>query len=464
MIQWPKFAICVALFLTVLAMPADWIPLSEINPIQQRLLAIFVLAAALWILEPIPVFATSVTIITLELMLISSAGLGFAVGEFKASGLLMNYKQILNALSSPIIILFLGGFSLAVAASKYELDINLARVLLKPFGTSPKFVMLGLMLITAVFSMFMSNTATTVMMLAILAPVLAVVPDGDPGAKGLVLSIPVAANLGGMGTPIGTPPNAIALQYLEGANAISFGTWMLFGVPFVVLMLGIAWVMLTRFFPANTSEMNINIKRKFRTSPRALIVYVTFVATILLWLTTKLHGMNSYVVAIIPLAVFTATGIITKEDLKLFNWDVIWLVAGGIAIGIALSATGLAKALAGAVDFTTMPLATVFIGLAILCYVMANLMSNTATANLLMPVAAAVATTLIASEQLLLATPLILVVALSASMGMVLPVSTPPNALAYSSGLINNKEMAKIGISVSLIGLTVILAACLLTV
>ena len=464
MIQWPKFAICVALFLTVLVMPSDWIPLSDINPIQQRLLAIFVLAAALWILEPIPVFATSVTIITLQLMLISSAGLGFAVGEFKDSGLLMNYKAIFHALSSPIIILFLGGFSLAVAASKYELDINLARVLLKPFGTSPKFVMLGLMIITAIFSMFMSNTATTVMMLAILTPVLAVLPNGDPGAKGLVLSIPVAANLGGMGTPIGTPPNAIALQYLEGANAISFGTWMMFGVPFVVVMLSVAWFMLNRYFPAEATEMNINIKRKFRTSPRAIIVYITFVLTILLWLTTKLHGMNSYVVAIIPLAVFTATGIITKEDLKLFNWDVIWLVAGGIAIGIALSATGLAQALAGAVDFNALSLAAVFIGLAVLCYIMANLMSNTATANLLMPVAAAVATTLIASEQLILATPLILVVALSASMGMVLPVSTPPNALAYSSGLIDNKDMAKIGLSVSLLGLTVIVVACLIAI
>lgn len=464
MIQWPKLSVCIALFLAVLIMPSDWIPLSEINSIQQRLLAIFVLAAALWILEPIPVFATSVTIITLELMLISSAGLGFAVGEFKNSGLLMHYKEIFHALSSPIIMLFLGGFALAVAASKYELDINLARVLLKPFGTRPKYVMLGLMLITAVFSMFMSNTATTVMMLAILTPVLAVIPQSDPGAKGLVLSIPVAANLGGIGTPIGTPPNAIALQYLEGANAISFGTWMLFGVPFVAVMLLIAWIMLSRFFPSETDTMQINIKRKFRTSPRAIIVYVTFITTILLWLTTQLHGMNSYVVAIIPLAVFTATGIISKEDLKLFNWDVIWLVAGGIAIGIALSATGLAKAFASAVDFSVLPLAPVFLGLALLCYVMANLMSNTATANLLMPVASAVATTLIASEQLILATPLLLLVALSASMGMVLPVSTPPNALAYSSGLINNKDMARVGISVSVLGLTVIILACLLSV
>ncbi len=464
MIQWPKFAICVALFFTVLLMPADWIPLPDINPIQQRLLAIFVLAAFLWILEPIPVFATSITIITLELMLLSTAGLSFAVAPYKDSGLLLAYGHIFNAFSSPIIILFLGGFSLAVAASKYELDINLARVLLKPFGSNPKFVMLGLMLITAVFSMFMSNTATTVMMLAILAPVLSLLPDNDPGAKGLVLAIPVAANLGGIGTPIGTPPNAIALQYLQGENAISFGTWMLFGVPFVVVMLALAWFILLWYFPAKTREMNINIKRKFRTSPRAMIVYVTFVVTILLWLTTSFHGMNSYVVAIVPLAIFTATGIINKEDLKLFNWDVIWLVAGGIAIGLALSATGLANEFALAIDFSILPLAAVILGMALLCYVMANLMSNTATANLLMPVAAAVATTLIGSEQLAYATPLLLVVALSASMGMVLPVSTPPNALAYSSGLINTNDMAKVGLTVSAIGLTIIVAVSLLVI
>ncbi|MCM2678448.1 SLC13 family permease [Echinimonas agarilytica] len=464
MIQWRKFAICVALFVAVWVMPAEWIPLAEINPIQQRLLAIFVLAAGLWILEPIPVFATSITIISLELMLLSNAGIGFMVDGHRETEMLLPYTNILNSLSSPIIILFLGGFALAVAASKYELDINLARVLLKPFGHKPQFVMMGLMLITAVFSMFMSNTATTVMMLAILTPVLAAVPHGDPGAKGLVLSIPVAANLGGIGTPIGTPPNAIALQYLEGEHAINFIDWMMLGVPFVCIMLAIGWFLLCRFFPPTMRELKIDINRKFRTSPRALIVYCTFVATIVLWLTTAVHGMNSYVVAILPLAVFTATGIISKEDLKQFNWDVIWLVAGGIAIGIALSETGLADLLATSVDFNAMPSAAVFIGLAILCYLMANLMSNTATANLLMPVAAAVATTLMAADHLDSITPLILVVALSASMGMVLPVSTPPNALAYSSGKIDNKDMAKIGIAISLIGLTFIILACLLAV
>lgn len=463
MIAWRKLAICLGLFALVWALPSEWVPIDNINPIQHRLLALFVLAASLWVLEPVPVFATSIFIITLQLVMLSNKGLAVLVSHYADSGLLLDYTQVLSALSSPIIILFLGGFALASAASKYELDINLARVLLRPFGTRPGFVMLGLMIITAVFSMFMSNTATTVMMLAILAPVLASVPKGDPGTKGLVLCIPVAANLGGIGTPIGTPPNAIALQYL-GDNAISFGAWMVFGVPFVVVMLALAWRLLLTLFPPKMETLQIDINRKFRTNPRALVVYVTFAATILLWLTTKLHGMNAYVVAILPLAVFTMTQIITKEDLKKFNWDVIWLVAGGIAIGKALSISGLAEAIAHAVDFSVLPLISVFIGLAALCYVMANFMSNTATANLLMPIAAAVATTLTGSGALESSQPLILVVALSASMGMVLPVSTPPNALAYSNGAIDNKDMAKIGVIVSMIGLIVLISACLIAI
>ncbi len=461
MVNWKKLFWCLLVFVVVLALPSEWIPLTDLNPVQHRLLAIFLLAAMMWVLEPVPVFATSIFIIALELMLISNKGLTPLTSGLEKSTLL-SYTAIFNAFSSPIIILFLGGFSLAAAATKYELDINLARVLLKPFGTRPGAVMLGLMMITAIFSMFMSNTATTVMMLAILTPVLAAIPEDDPGVKGLVLAIPLAANIGGMGTPIGTPPNAIALQYLTGSNAISFGAWMAFGIPFAVVLLAFAWVMLQRLFPARTNSINIDINSKFRQSPQAWVVYVTFAATILLWLTTKLHGMNSYVVAILPMAVFTMTRIITKEDLRRFNWDVIWLVAGGIAIGLALEKTGLAALLAHSVDYSVMTVFAILAVLALLCYVMANFMSNTATANLLMPIAAAMATTLSQSGQMDDPKVLIVVVALSASMGMVLPVSTPPNALAHATGRIETSDMAKIGMIVSGSGIALLMLIGLL--
>ncbi|MEF1256836.1 SLC13 family permease [Vibrio sp. M260112] len=459
-----KLLVSFGLPIAVLFMPIDWIPIDDLTLIQHRLLAIFLLAALLWVLEPVPVFATSILIIALELVMISDKGLhlfrtppsGHDLGE------LMNYTDIFSAFSSPIIILFMGGFALAIAASKYELDNNLARVLLKPFGHQPKFIMLGLMLITAIFSMFMSNTATTVMMLALLGPIVASAPKGDLGIKALVLCIPIAANTGGIATPIGTPPNAIALQYLTGENSIDFLSWMMMGLPFVIVQLTIAWFLLQKLFPSSQQTMKLKLDGQFQKNWRAIVVYATFATTILLWMTTKIHGMNTYVVSIIPLAVFTLTGIMGKAELKLINWDVLWLVAGGIAIGIGLDKTGLASALAHAVDYESLSPIAVVLTMSLICWLMANFMSNTATANLLMPIAAAIGASMESLASVGGLQALLVVVAFSASLGMILPVSTPPNSLAYSTGLIESKDMAKTGLIIGVIGLSIVYAGALL--
>ncbi|CAH8188224.1 SLC13 family permease [Vibrio aestuarianus] len=459
-----KLAICFLLPLGVLFMPIDSIPIDDLTLIQHRLLAIFLLAALLWVLEPVPVFATSILIIALELIMISDKGLhlfrappaGHDLGE------LMKYTDIFSAFSSPIIILFMGGFALAIAASKYDLDSNLARVLLKPFGNQPRFIMLGLMLITAVFSMFMSNTATTVMMLALLGPIVASAPKGDLGIKALVLCIPIAANTGGIATPIGTPPNAIALQYLTGENSIDFLSWMMMGLPFVMIQLTLAWFLLQKLFPSSEKQMILKLNGKFQKNWQAIVVYITFSTTIVLWMTTSLHGMNTYVVSIIPLAVFTLTGIMGKEELKQINWDVLWLVAGGIAIGIGLDKTGLASALAHAIDYSALSPVSVVITLSLVCWIMANFMSNTATANLLMPIAAAIAVSMESLASIGGIQGLLVVVAFSASLGMILPVSTPPNSLAYSTGLIESKDMAKTGVIIGIVGLCIVYTAALL--
>ncbi|KUI97083.1 SLC13 family permease [Vibrio sp. MEBiC08052] len=459
--QLTKLLFCFLPPLILLWIPIDAIPIPDMTLIQHRLLAIFLLAALLWILEPVPVFATSILIITLELIMISNKGLHWfrKPPEGHAFGELIPYTDIFSAFSSPIIILFMGGFALAIAASKYELDNNLARVLLRPFGTQPKFIMLGLMLITACFSMFMSNTATTVMMLALLGPIVASAQPGDKGIKALVLCIPIAANTGGIATPIGTPPNAIALQYLIGENSISFLSWLLMGLPFVLIQMTIAWFLLQKFFPSSQSHLTLNLKGQFKTTWRAVTVYITFAVTILLWMTTSLHGMNTYVVAIIPLAVFTLTGIMGKEELKQINWDVLWLVAGGIAIGIGLEETGLAKALAHSINYQNLSPMSVVISLSLVCWLMANFMSNTATANLLMPIAAAIGSSMTSLQAIGGLQGLLVVVAFSASLGMILPVSTPPNSLAYSTGLIESKDMAKIGTLIGIIGLLIVYSA-----
>ena len=437
-----KLLLCIAIPFGILSIPPADLAINDLTVIQHRLLAIFVLAALLWILEPVPVFATSLLIITLEVIMLSDQGLGiFRAEQANELGKLLAYQDIFSAFSSPIIVLFLGGFSLAIAASKYQLDINLSRVLLRPFGNKPANIMLGLMLLTALFSMFMSNTATTVMMLSLLTPIIVALPKQDLGIKALVLALPVAANTGGIATPIGTPPNAIALQYLSGEHSVSFIEWMQMGVPYVILQLAFAWWLLQKLFPFQSETINLSFTGHFQRSWQAIATYITFAGTIILWLTTSWHGMNTYVVAIIPLAVFTLTGIIGREEIKQINWEVLWLVAGGIAIGIALDKTGLALALATSIDYSSFGVLVVILVFMLVCWLMANFISNTAAANLLMPIAVAVATSMgEVSMQLIL-----VVVAFAASLGMILPVSTPPNSLAYASGFIAGKDMAKVG-------------------
>ena len=449
-----KPGIAILIPLLVLLIPPDWI-LPGMSVVEHRVLALFVLAALFWILEPIPIFATSVLIIVLELVMVSDQG--FVLFRSAPGGEawtnLLDYKEIMGTFASPIILLFLGGFFLAMSATKFRMDQNLAAVLLKPFGTKPKVLLLGLMGITAVFSMFMSNTATTAMMLSILVPVMAVLDEDEPGRMAFALGIPFAANIGGIGTPIGTPPNAIALKYISGPASISFGDWMVFAVPYALILLLICWLLLLYFFPFKTKAVQVQIKGRFMRTPKAYIVYGTFILTLGLWLTDFLHGMNAYVVAMIPVAVFLSGGIIGKEDLKGISWDVLWLVAGGIALGLALEKSGLVNRLVDAIPFAGQAAFLVMFLAAVVGLLMANFMSNTGTANLLLPIIAALGTSGMNMESVGGSTGLIIGVTLSICLGMSLPISSPPNALAHAAFGIKTQHMAKTGILIGVIGL-----------
>lgn len=443
--------------LIALLVPIEWYQLSGLTVIQQRVIALFLFAALFWILEPIPIYATSVLLITLELLLLSDSSLIFLrQSGTQRYGNALSFQEIIATFASPVIMLFLGGFFLAVAATKYRLDQSIAGTFLSYFGEKPKWVLLGLMSITAFFSMFMSNTATTAMMLSILIPVLAAFPADDKARRGFVLGIPIAANLGGIGTPIGTPPNAIALRFI-GTSSLSFGEWMMFGLPFVIIMVLIGWAILLIVFPATKKEIKLQLPVSFSRSPKAILVYVTFIITILMWLLDFLHGVNAYIVALIPVSVFLSTGVLNKEDLKLISWDVLWLVSGGIAIGLALDKSGLAALLMStlAVDaLHPMIILTVFclIGL-----VMANFMSNTATANLVLPLLASLQVPLANSIFAFSQPYIILGTTICISLGMSLPISTPPNALAYATGQIITKDMTRMGIIIGLIGIVLAL-------
>ncbi len=450
-----RLLIALLLPLLLLLIPTSLLPIDGLTTVQHRLIAIFVLAVLFWILEPVPLFATSVLIIVLELVMVSDKSFILFRGTAgdRGFGTVLNYKEVLGTFASPVIMLFLGGFFLAMAATRYRLDINLARVFLKPFGKSPRIVMLGLMIITAVFSMFMSNTATTALMLAILTPVLGTFKPGDRGRIAFVLAIPFAANIGGMGTPIGTPPNAVAMKYLTGGNAIGFGTWMMFAVPYVVVMLLFAWWLLCRLYRPQSDTINLDITSTFATGWKASTVYITFAATILLWLTDAFHGMNSYVVAMIPVAVFSLTGIISAKDLKGISWDVLWLLAGGIALGVGLDRTGLSKNVISSISFDMLTPWIIVVVSTIITLTISNLMSNTAAANLVLPIVAALGTSVGGLASLGGSRMIILAVTFSASLAMVLPISTPPNALAYASGEIETRHMSKPGLILGIVGL-----------
>ena len=424
---------------------------------QQRVIAIFVFTALMWILEVIPTWTTSVVAIVSILLTTSNKGLGFLISKENV-GALTNYKDIMAAFADPVIMLFLGGFVLAFAATKVGLDVQLARVMLKPFGTNPKAVLLGILLVIGIFSMFMSNTATAAMMLTFLTPVLATLPKDGGGRISLALAIPIAANIGGMGTPIGTPPNAIALGALQEAGFnITFVGWMLRMVPYVIIMLLFAWFLLSKLYPFNAKKIELKIEgAPVKVTPfQKYVVWVTFALTIILWIGEGLFKINSNIVAMIPFAVFSATGILKARELEHINWAVLWMVAGGFALGTALNQTGLAANLIQIIPFANWNALVVMLVGGFICYFLSNFISNSASANLVVPILVVVGTAMkdVPSFQALGGVPAMIAgVAISASLAMCLPVSTPPNALAHSTGMITTKQMATVGIILGVVG------------
>jgi len=438
-------------------LPTEVFGIDGLNVVQQRIIAIFVFATLSWLTEAIPSWATSLAIITIMCLTVTDNSLL----PFKVENPdeLLKAKAVMASFADPVIMLFLGGFILAIAATKSGLDVVLAKNLIRPFGKKSENVLLGFLLITGLFSMFVSNTATAAMMLTFLTPVFAALPANGKGRIALTMSIPVAANIGGMGTPIGTPPNAIALKYLndpEGLNlGLGFGEWMAFMFPLAIIILLISWRIILHFFPFTKKTIELEIKGEAHKGWRMWVVVGTFITTILLWVIPKEYtGIDANTVALVPMGVFALTGVITAKDLREIDWAVIWMVAGGFALGLGMNGSGLADRAIESIPFGEWSPIVILIVSGLICYFLSNFISNTATAALLVPILAVVCTGMGDKLGSIGGTPTVLIgIALAASSAMCLPISTPPNAIAYSTGLVEQKHMLKIGLSVGVISM-----------
>jgi sodium-dependent dicarboxylate transporter 2/3/5 len=336
----------------------------------------------------------------------------------------------------------------------------MAKTMIKPFGKKSENVLLGFLLITGIFSMFVSNTATAAMMLTFLTPVFKALPANGKGRIALTMAIPIGANLGGMGTPIGTPPNAFAFKVLNdpsGMNmGIGFGQWAAVMAPMVIILLILAWLIILKFFPFTQKTIELKIEGEISHNWRTWVVAITFLATILLWIFGKQLGVNSNTAAMLPIAVFALTGVITGKDLQKIDWGVIWMVAGGFALGMAMNGTGLAENAINSIPFAKLNPIVILIISGLVCFILSNFISNTATAALLIPILTVVCQGMGNRLGVIGGTSTVLIgIAVAASCAMSLPISTPPNAIAYSTGLIQQKDMAKVGLTVGLLSLVI---------
>lgn len=440
---------------------------SDMNELARRTAAIFVIATIFWATEVLPLFATSLCVIGLEILFLAdNGGLAGALPAQSAFAevpgspgetVTLSYADFLESFASPIIILFMGGFLLSAAVTKHGLDRIIGGKFLRPFCHKPIVLLFAVLGITGFFSMWMSNTATTAMMLAIVAPILRGLPSEDRFHRALVLAVAFGANVGGMATPIGTPPNAVAMAAMvERGIDISFLDWMILALPLTVLLLIITGFLLYWMFPPVKDLKMPTIEAAGDMTWRGRATLGILVVTILLWLTGKLHGIDSAVIALFAAAALTSMRVLEKHDVDSIDWNVLILMWGGLSLGNAMQMTGLVEyivTLPFVETITTWPGPLGGIALvtfvALLAVGLSTFMSNTATAALLVPMAFALSPGS--------AGELTVLVALSCSLAMAMPVSTPPNAIAFATGRVPVTSMIRAGGLISAVSIAVML-------
>lgn len=380
---------------------------------------------------------------------------------------------------SPIVFLFFGGFILALALEKVDLHKRIALTIIKITGTTPNKVVLGFMIATAVLSMWISNTASTVVMLPIALSVISLLIDDEDGftkgdqsfALSVMLGIAFSANAGGIATVIGTPPNSVLIGLLENEYniEISFLKWMTLGLPFSMILVGICYLVLVKWmFPNNQLQFKASreviqgeLKKLGPTSGKEKMVLAIFGVTIFLWIfrtlinqaipglglsDTMISMFGAIAVFSIPYNLKKGDFIITWRDTKRLAWGILVLFGGGLALARGMSVSGIVDTVAGAIAASEFSIIITASLLIFLMLFMTELMSNVALVAVLAPVVAGIAIGLDIPMLYLL-----IPVTIASSCAFMLPMATPPNAIVFASGYIKVHQMARVGFILNLI-------------
>ncbi len=423
---------------------------SSFTNTQDYTLFLLFMAIGLWMTEAIPPFAVGILIVGF---------LVFTLGRDPN----MDVTKYVQTWSDGVIWLFLGGFFLAEGMKKTRMDQQLLNYATPKFGNKAQNVLLGLMMITAALSALMSNTATTAMMIATVTPLLTTLGKDNKFSKALILGIPAAASIGGMGTIIGSAPNAVAVGALEAIGIrITFLEWMVIGVPIAILLTYLFWKVLVYKFKIKNQVLSLEflhqpiiVSEEFREEEkiRKRIVALVLVTTLFFWLTSQWTGIPVSAVSGIPIVALTMLGIIDADDVRALPWDTLMLVAGGLALGLAIQEQGIAEYFISHIRDLHINFYVLVCIFALISVIFSNFMSNTAATTILIPVAIS----LMSITSVLVPSILPIIIGLSASCALLLPVSTPPNAIAYSTGIIEQSDFRLGGIFVGLVGPMIII-------
>ncbi|MGF1558212.1 MAG: SLC13 family permease [Flavobacteriaceae bacterium] len=397
---------------------------------------------------------------------------------------IMSIEEVGANYGSPIIFLFFGGFILALALEKVNLHRRIALSIIKITGTSPNKVVLGFMIATAVLSMWISNTATAVLMLPIALSVIGLLVNDDDGftksdrnfALSVMLGIAFSANAGGIATVIGTPPNSVMIGLLENEYniEISFLKWMIIGVPFSAAMIAISYVVLVKWlypsrqlkFSASRNVINEELRKLGPMSGKEKMVLVIFAVTVFLWIFRTVINeifpalkLNDTIISMaaaiamfsLPYNLKKGDFIIEWKDTQKLAWGILILFGGGLALAKGMSVSGIVDVVANAIASSEITVLFTAVLLITLMLFMTELMSNVALVAVLAPVVAGIA---IGLEIPILY--LLIPVTMASSCAFMLPMATPPNAIVFASGYIKVHEMARVGFFLNIIAVLIL--------